>query len=130
VSEPTFNIYARAKPFGSGPPRPVRSVAVASADTSTVLATKARWATVEGDLLELLDQPAAHGESVQHAFDRKERELRSYIARLPRLERIALSEKLGAGHSEVGARLERMTTERRNRIVVFVAELARRKDVA
>ena len=107
--------------FGAGPKRPERGdmhVQVAprpspSANMRTV---------IEGEVARIIEASPEPGESVQRAFDRKERELHALFVSLTRAERMTLNASLAAERSGV---LARLTGERRGRVLASLAETAR-----
>ncbi|MEO6773517.1 MAG: hypothetical protein ABI467_10920 [Kofleriaceae bacterium] len=80
----------------------------------------------------ILDGLPEAGESVQRAFDRKERELCALFATLAPVECWALHSALSTGDRGNGVvqRVARLTSERRARLIGFIATAARRKVVA
>lgn len=77
---------------------------------------------IESEVARIIEALPEPGESVQRAFDRKERELRALFATLTRAERIALHASLSAEDSRV---LSRLTGERRGRVLASLTESAR-----
>jgi hypothetical protein len=78
---------------------------------------------------QVLDSQPEPGESVQHGFDRKERELRAFFDQLEHDERAAMYSRLAAGEAgdPVVAKLARFSTERRQRLIASLAEAPRRR---
>jgi hypothetical protein len=132
MKETGYRIFAEASPLGSGPPRParVRTVERAVACRLTSARPTPRQ-VIEGEVTRILDEAPTPGESVQHAFDRKERDLRALFSSLTRAESETLYSTLVA-EIELGtprARLARLTPERRNRILSFLGDSGRRRMV-
>ena len=77
----------------------------------------------------ILDAEPEPGESVQRSFDRKERDLRAYCDELDHESRSRLWSRLVAAEANdpMVAKLGRLTSERRQRMLASLAETPRRR---
>ena len=107
--------------FGSGPKRPKREDA--HVEVAPRPSPSANMRTIiEREVARIIEASPEPGESVQRAFDRKERELHALFVSLTRAERMTLNASLAAERSGV---LARLTGERRGRVLASLAETAR-----
>lgn len=111
---------------GSAPGGPITA-------TSTNASTHAD-ATPDHDrrLLAILDAPLLLGEPAAVGFARKERELSEAFAELPILAARALHKRLAnPRHGDLLAeKFSRLTVERRNRLLLFLADARRRAAIS
>jgi hypothetical protein len=83
-------------------------------------------------LIAILEAPLAWGETLRDGFDRKEREFAFACAALPPSDARTLQTRLanpGAGDA-LAARFARLTAERRERLLDFLADARRREALA
>jgi hypothetical protein len=110
--------------FGTGPVRPTRKERQSPPKPALTVQMRS---IIESEVARIIDAMPAHGESVQRAFDRKERELRTLFQSLTRAESIALHSKLSIERDNASSVLARLTAERRNRVLARLAELSSAK---
>jgi hypothetical protein len=77
---------------------------------------------IECEVARIIEASPEPGESLQRAFDRKERELHTLFVSLTRAERMTLQASLTGERNDV---LARLTGERRGRVLARLAETAR-----
>ena len=79
----------------------------------------------------LLDEPVAIGETIEAHSRSKERRLGELFARLSVIEARVLHKRLSMPEpgDPIAARFSRMITERRNRLLVFLADARRREAI-
>ena len=89
-------------------------------------------ATSDECLVAILDTPLAPGETVMAAFARKERELGTVFAHLSVLESRAMRARLAHPKSGdvLASKFSRLTSERRTRLLAFLADVRRRNAIA
>jgi hypothetical protein len=111
--------------LGSGPERPSREGPHVPAPQMRAAANTRN--VIETELARIIEEPAAPGESLQRAFDRKERELRALFLSLTRAESFALHAKLLAERDTADSLLARLTDQRRSRVLACLTEIVRGK---
>ena len=125
MTDSRFRIFASSIPHGVGPPRPVQ--AFEAQEVEPELPNIERDHMLEA-VAHILDGQPESGESVLRGFDRKERELRAFFDRLDPDDRAALLLRLTAGADDpIIAKLARLSTERRQRLIASLAEAPRRR---
>lgn len=85
--------------------------------------------SVDDALLAILDRPLHAGETVAVGYARKEAEVGAVFAKLGVAEARALHLRLtmGAANDALATKFARLTVERRNRLLVFLADARRRE---
>ncbi len=122
-SDLPLRIFANAA-FGRGPARPARRETEARRPE---LAPPSIENGVHAEVARILQDVPAPDESVQRAFDRKERELRGLFSSLSRAESRELQATLDADRDSNRGPLARLASERRDRVLACLAEIARGK---
>ncbi len=109
---------AGARPAGGSPPPRSPGPVVPAAPSAT-----------ERALLEVLARPAVPGETIDATFRRKEDDLAALLATLPLAEARALHRRLAnpVAADELATRFQRLTAERRGRLLSILLD-ARRRD--
>lgn len=114
-------MYAGCR-LGAGPTRPSRyidgQVVEPAATTKPVLVPIA--SVVDQEVSRIVDSEALAGESVQGAFDRKERELRALFTSLTQAEAAELLQRVSSASP-----LSRLNADRRNRLTAFLTAAAK-----
>ncbi len=89
-------------------------------------------ASIEARLVGLIDAPLAPGETAMTGFARKETELGTAFAQLTILDAGALHKRLSinAAGDALAAKFARLTVDRRNRLLTFLANARRREALA
>jgi hypothetical protein len=126
MTEPRYRIFAAVIPHGMGPPRPLPEQS--SREFEPELPVVQRDCLLDS-VSRILDAEPEPGESVQRSFDRKERELRAYCDQLDHEIRARLWSRLVAAETNdpIIAKLARLSTERRQRMLASLAETPRRR---
>ena len=121
-----YRIFARSLPLGSGPPRPSRVTSIAPIAPRAVTCVHPAN-PIECEIVRIVEE-SVPSESVKHAFDRKESELRVLFAGLTVAERATLHAKLSnkASTSPAVVRFARMAADRRVRLLALLGDDARR----
>lgn len=85
--------------------------------------------SMDDALLAILDRPLHGGETVAVGYARKEAELAGVLARLsvPEARALHLRLTVGAANDALATKFARLTIERRNRLLVFLADARRRE---
>jgi hypothetical protein len=127
MSQAELRVYAGC-PLGSGPIRPTRNgeTSVERVATKVVVSTAL---IIDQELARILAGDAMSGESVQRAFDRKEREVRELVGSLSQLEAAALLMRITSERAGAKTSMLRLTAERRSRIVAYVTFVSRGRTV-
>lgn len=129
MSRSPFRIFAADHPVGSGPPRPIlQATAAAAPQLVAADLPPGTRDVVQAEVVRILDESPEPGESVQRAFDRKERQLVAYLATLDVELRARVALRLNAGITSdvLVERISRLTAERRARITAVANDLRRR----
>ena len=95
-------------------------------------ATALQPPTKDAELLAILDAPLHPGETAQLGFLRKEHELGAIFVKLSVLEARALQTRLANPKQgdELANKFARLTIERRQRLISFLADARRREAIA
>lgn len=88
-------------------------------------------ASVDEQLIEILDAPVAPGETASIGYRRKEEAIAAVLATLSALESRALLVRLTAARDgdRLVEKLARLTAERRHRLLSFLADARRREAI-
>lgn len=94
--------------------------------------TSQRPSTNEADMLAILDAPLEPRETSHLGFQRKERELGAIFTKLRVFEARALQTRLANPKQgdELASKFARLTSERRQRLISFLADARRREAIA
>ena len=113
-------------------PRGLAEVRPSSPTVAIRPASAPRPDTVDARLIAILDAPLELGESAAVGFARKELELGEAFASLSVLEARALQARLANAKSgdELANKFARLTSERRARLIGFLADARRREAIA
>jgi|GEM_PF-7027364 len=124
MSREALRVYAGCS-LGTGPTRPSRYFdgQVVEPTAAKRIAPVPIATIVEQELSRIVDSQPLHGESVQGAFDRKERELRALFTSLTQAEAAELLERVSSANG--ASSLSRINTDRRNRLVTFLTATAK-----
>ena len=145
---PTLSIFHTPAPASTRPAGAPRSGAAAPAREAPALALKplvlgklqaaakspppAAAPTIDSRLLAILDAPLAPGETAMAGFARKEAELHAVLATLRAIDARALHARLSrpATSDLLATSFARLTSERRARLLTFLADARRREAIA
>ena len=119
-------IYAGRRVRGSGPKRPPRAKEQPQpCAVSDALPASSGPPTAER-LRALIEKQASFGESINEAFQRKERELRELFASLDEQESRSLLARLAnpATDDQAAAAFARLGADRRRRLLAFLDQVA------
>lgn len=122
MNDSPLRILANAS-FGRGPKRPPRGDHQEAEGQALEVPPSERRSLAEQEVERIIDAQPSAGESVQRAFDRKERELHAMFAALSREESMRLHSALTA----VDSLLMRMASDRRARVLASLSEIVRGK---
>jgi hypothetical protein len=123
ASEPVRPTSPISDPSRCTPPAP-GALCVVNSPSHT---EPANPSTTEIRMIEILDTPAAPGETIEASYRRKEQEIGALLARLRAREALALHRRLTNATDPLALRFGRMTRERRERLLAFLADARRRE---
>jgi hypothetical protein len=129
ASRPASRLAPPDVPRGDGvvvEPRPLVIGKLAVAPRHTPPAP----ATLDAQLTAILDTPLAPGETVMTGFDRKERELGGLLATLSVADCRALHARLQRSSDPLARTFARLTSDRRIRLMNFLADARRREAIS
>lgn len=108
--------------------RAVTSRPVAATESSR----SAPGAVSDAELIAVLDAPLAPGETALAGYARKERDLGGLFAQLAVMEARAMHARLSSGRAgdELATKFARLVTDRRARLLAFLADARRRAAIA
>ena len=131
MSESIYSVQPRSAPVWSTGSvtlhRAAPRTCAATIHTSTTIAT-----SHDATLLAILDAPLAPGEPAHVGFARKERELGTALGALPILDQRTLHARLSNPRTgdTLAEKFGRLTPERRQRLLNFLADARRRAAIA
>jgi hypothetical protein len=126
MTESRYRIFAAVIPHGVGPPRPLPEHSWPELEPELPVVRRDQLLDAVSRILDAEPEP---GESVQRSFDRKEHELRAYCDQLDHESRARLWSRLvtAAADDPIVAKLGRLSSERRQRMLASLAEAPRRR---
>jgi hypothetical protein len=126
MTESRYRIFAAVIPHGMGPPRPLPEHGLSELEPELPVVQRDH---LLDSVSRVLDTDPEPGESVQRSFDRKEHELRAYCDQLDHETRTRLWSRLVTADTSdpIIAKLGRLSSERRQRILASLAEAPRRR---